>query len=75
MTMAANAAVMPTNDRMPVLVDPYEYDAWLHGGIRDVTGFQHRAPFAAERMVVEQTEDLWRSGKLRAKAQPQLALL
>lgn len=75
MTMVANAAVMPTNDRMPVLFDPHDYDAWLHGGIRDVIGFQHRAPFAAERMVVEHTEDLWRSGKLPAKAQPQLALL
>ena len=75
MTMAANAAVMPTNDRMPVLLDPHEYDAWLHGSIRDVIGFQHRAPFAAERMVVEHTENLWRSGKLPTKAQPQLALL
>jgi putative SOS response-associated peptidase YedK len=74
MTMDANAAVMPTNDRMPVLLEPDEYDRWLHGSVQDVIYFQYRAPVAAERMVVLPTEDRWRSGKQPAP-QPQLALL
>lgn len=61
MTMEANEAIPPTNNRMPVLLDPYEYDAWLHGSIQDVIRFQFRAPFAAERMTVQHTEDPWRS--------------
>lgn len=73
--MTANAAVGPTNDCMPVLLDPHHYDRWLHGSIKDVILLQHGAPFAAERMMVEQTKDLWRSDGLPASAQPQLALL
>lgn len=74
MTMTANDAVMPYNDRMPALLDPHEYDRWLHGSIRDVIWFQHRPPFASERMVIEHTDDRWRSGKPPASAQ-QMALL
>jgi putative SOS response-associated peptidase YedK len=64
MTMDANEAIPPTNDRMPVLLEPTEYDRWLHGSIQDVIGFQFRPPIAAERMVVTRTNDLWRSGLL-----------
>jgi putative SOS response-associated peptidase YedK len=60
-TMDANAAVMPTNDRMPVLLEPHEFDQWLHGSIKDVIGFQFRAPIAADRMEVDQTGERWRS--------------
>lgn len=60
MTMDANSAVMPTNDRMPVLLEPHEHGRWLHGAIEDVIEFQFRAPLAAERMIVEQTNDRWR---------------
>ena len=62
MTMEANAAIPPTNDRMPVLLEPHEHARWLHGSIRDVIGFQFRAPLAAERMAVLRTEDPWRGG-------------
>jgi putative SOS response-associated peptidase YedK len=75
MTMEANTAIPPTNDRMPVLLDPQDYDRWLHGSIQDVIAFQYGAPFAAERMVIERTEDLWRSDGLPPSARPQLALL
>ena len=73
MTMDANAAV-PTNDRMPVLLHPSEYELWLHGSIADVIQFQFRAPFEAWRMEVAQTDDRWRSGKLPPMAE-QLGLL
>lgn len=68
MTKTANEVVAETNDRMPVLLAPNEYEAWLRGSIRDVIGFQFRAPAASERMVVTKTDDLWRSGALPRQA-------
>lgn len=62
MTMEANAAIPPTNDRMPVLLEPGEHARWLHGSIQDVIGFQFRAPIAAERITVLHTDDAWRDG-------------
>lgn len=75
MTMAANAAVEPYNDRMPVLLEPQDYARWLGCSIRDVIGFQIRPPIAAARMTVLHSDDLWRSGDLPAALQPQMALL
>jgi putative SOS response-associated peptidase YedK len=75
MTMAANAAIPPTNDRMPVLLDGHEYDLWLHGSVRDVIRFQHREPFAADRMIVERNGDRWRSGAAPSRLATQLAVL
>jgi putative SOS response-associated peptidase YedK len=74
-TMEANEAVPPTNDRMPVLLAPHEYERWLHGSIKDVIEFQLvRPPVAADRMLVERTDDLWRSHGLPTWP-PQMQLL
>ena len=62
MTMEANAAIPPTNDRMPVLLEPDEIDVWLRGSIQDVIRFQYRPPFVADRMDVIHTDDAWRNG-------------
>lgn len=75
MTMEANAAIPPTNDRMPVLLEDHEWDQWFDGTIRDVIRFQFRAPMAGDRMRVERTADLWRSGARPPGGAPQLALL
>ncbi len=75
MTMDANSAVMPYNDRMPVLLEPQDYARWLGGTIQDVIGFQFRPPIAAERIQVLDSDDLWRSGDLPAVLRPQMALL
>jgi putative SOS response-associated peptidase YedK len=64
MTMAANDAIMPTNDRMPVLLEPDEIERWLCGSIEDVIHFQFRPPIAASRMIVEPTNDRWRGDGL-----------
>lgn len=72
LTMEANAAIPPTNDRMPVLLDPQDYDRWLNGSIEDVIGFQFRPPFPAERMVVERTTGRWRSDTLPSTQMPLL---
>ncbi|WP_157216079.1 SOS response-associated peptidase family protein [Flavisphingomonas formosensis] len=75
MTMEANAAIPPTNDRMPVLLDPANYGRWLHGSIEDVIAFQYGKPIDAERMRVERTKHVWKSGGLPVSAKPQTALL
>lgn len=62
MTMEANAAVPPTNDRMPALIERDEIGQWLNGSIQDVIGFQFRRPFSSTRFDVTRTTDLWRSG-------------
>jgi len=64
MTMTASDAVMPYNDRMPVLLEQSEYSRWLHGSISDVIEFQFRPPMAAERVEVMHTDDRWRSGSV-----------
>lgn len=51
MTMTANAAVEPYNDRMPALLIADEYERWLHGSIQDVIDFQFRPPIAAVRII------------------------
>jgi len=37
LTMEANALVEPLNDRMPVILDPKEFEEWLSGGMADMT--------------------------------------
>ncbi|WP_428673829.1 SOS response-associated peptidase family protein [Reyranella sp.] len=55
----SNALVKPLNDRSPVILTPDEYDLWLTASIRDVIGFQFRAPFPADRMAMARTNELW----------------
>jgi putative SOS response-associated peptidase YedK len=62
MTMTANKAVAPYNDRMPALLGRQEYERWLHGSIKDVIEIQFRAPIAVDRIEVRPTGDRWRSG-------------
>jgi len=62
MTMTASDAVMPYNDRMPVLLGQDEYARWLHGSISDVIEFQFRPPTAADRIEIMHTDDRWQSG-------------
>jgi hypothetical protein len=58
-----------------MLLDPADHARWLHGTIQDVIAFQYHAPFAADRMIIERTEELWRSHGLPASAPHQLAFL
>ena len=64
MTMSANDAVMPYNDRMPVLLGQDDYARWLHGSIADVIGFQFGAAMASDRIEITHTDDRWRSGSV-----------
>jgi putative SOS response-associated peptidase YedK len=69
MTMTASDAVMPYNDRMPVLLDRSEYQRWLHGSISEVIELQFRPPMAKERLEVTPTVDRWRSGTVPSFAE------
>lgn len=64
MTMTANSAVEPWNDRMPVLLGDSEHSRWLHGSISDVIDMQFRSPISPSGIEVVHTQDRWRSGKL-----------
>ena len=64
MTTTANDAVMPYNDRMPVLLGQDEYARWLHGSISDVIELQFRPPLGANRIEVNHTNDRWRNGRV-----------
>lgn len=74
MTTDSNSAVAPLNPRMPVLLEPEDYQRWLHGPIEDVIAFQFR-PFPAERLVKRVTDDLWVALKCTAPRQEQAAFL
>jgi len=75
MTMEANAAVRPNNERMPVLLERHEYARWLHGGIEDVLAFMYRKTIAPDRVKVEHSDDRWNSGALPPAPARQFALL
>lgn len=65
MTTDSNEAVAPLNPRMPVLLNPDDYDRWLHGTIQDVIAFQFRR-YPAERLLIDHSDELWRGGATRA---------
>src|SRR3546814_4360663 len=70
MTMEANGAAMPYNERMPVLLEPHEYARWLHGPIKDVIAIQFSPPPPSDRFPVKHTDALRRSAKLPPPAPP-----
>jgi putative SOS response-associated peptidase YedK len=37
LTTTPNAVTSPVHDRMPVILDPDDYDVWLDPGMRDVS--------------------------------------
>lgn len=53
-----NEAIRPVHNRMPVLLLPEEYDAWLHGSFEDALAFQERC-FPDELIVMERTNEPW----------------
>jgi putative SOS response-associated peptidase YedK len=53
-----NEAIRPVHDRMPVLLQPEEYDLWLNGPFEQLLEFQHRC-FPAALIDMERTTELW----------------
>jgi putative SOS response-associated peptidase YedK len=53
-----NEAMRPLHDRMPVLLQPEEYDQWLRGSFDDLIAFQERS-FPNDLIQITPTTDLW----------------
>ena len=53
-----NQAIRPVHDRMHVLLQPDDYDQWLHGSLDEIASLQDRC-FPEERIAIERTSDLW----------------
>lgn len=53
-----NEAIRPVHNRMPVLLLPNEYDAWLHGSFDDAVAFQDRC-FPDDLIQMERTPEPW----------------
>ena len=51
LTTDANELAKKVHDRMPVILDPADYDAWLNPESGDVSFLL--APFAADRMTAK----------------------
>lgn len=55
---AANEAVSPVHDRMPVILHRDDYERWMTGTLEDLLAFQQRV-YPPELMEMERTSDLW----------------
>ncbi|MNL81799.1 hypothetical protein D3C87_2090140 [compost metagenome] len=55
---------------MPVLLQPDEYEQWLHGSFDDALAFQKRT-FPPELVTMERTSELW----AKKKSAPETPLL
>lgn len=53
-----NEAIRPIHNRMPVLLLPNEYDAWLRGSFEEALAFQHRC-FPDELIAIDRTAEPW----------------
>jgi len=60
-----NEAIRPVHDRMPVLLLPEEYEAWLRGSYDEALAFQARC-FPGELIETERTSQLWVARKAAA---------
>lgn len=47
------------HNRMPVLLEPHDYDTWLRGSFEDVVALQERC-FPDELIQIDRTQEPWR---------------
>jgi putative SOS response-associated peptidase YedK len=64
-----NEAIRPVHDRMPVLLQPDEYDAWLNGDFDSTVAFQKRC-FPDQLIEMTRTAELWVKRKPVAATEP-----
>ena len=53
-----NEAIRPVHDRMPVLLQPDEYDRWLNGSFDDALAFQDRC-YPDDLIAMNRTSEPW----------------
>jgi len=66
-----NEAIRPIHDRMPVLLQPDEYDQWLRGDFDEVVTFQARC-YPDELIEMVRTSDPWNKPKISQPIAPTL---
>jgi len=64
----ANGDVQPVHDRMPVILERTEWDAWLRGSFDEICAFQTRV-FPEGRLEKDATTEFWSRTSKAAKAQ------
>ncbi|MBB4320470.1 hypothetical protein GGE43_004077 [Agrobacterium tumefaciens] len=62
----ANEAIQPVHNRMPVLLQPDEYEQWLHVTFDDALAFQKRT-FPPELVTMQRTTGLWAKRRLHPR--------
>ncbi len=68
-----NEAIRPVHDRMPVLLQPSEYDSWLNGSFDDTLAFQDRC-FPDDLIMMSRTSEPWAKPRA-APAAPAVTLV
>ncbi|ALJ12387.1 SOS response-associated peptidase [Sphingopyxis macrogoltabida] len=58
MMTECNEAIRPVHNRMPVLLQRDEYEAWLQGDLNTVVSFRDRC-FPNELIEMNRTDELW----------------
>jgi putative SOS response-associated peptidase YedK len=53
-----NEAVRPVHNRMPVILQPHEWELWLRGSFEDVCALQDRC-YPNHLVAIERTADSW----------------
>jgi putative SOS response-associated peptidase YedK len=53
-----NEVIRPLHDRMPVLLQPHEYEQWLRGSFEDLLAFRKRC-FPDDLIEIQATSELW----------------
>lgn len=62
----ANEAVAPIHKRMPVLLNPDDYETWLHGSFDDAVALRERV-YPSDLITVGRTSEPWNKKKPKAE--------
>lgn len=68
----ANEAIQPIHNRMPVILNPEDYETWLHGSFDDAFALQERV-YPSDAMTIDRTSEPWT--KRKPKTEEQVATL
>lgn len=68
----ANDAIQPIHNRMPVILNPADYETWLHGSFDDAFALQERV-YPSDAITIDRTSEPWT--KRKPKPEEQVATL
>jgi putative SOS response-associated peptidase YedK len=68
----ANEAIQPIHNRMPVILNPEDYETWLYGSFDDAVALQQRV-YPSDVITIDRTSEPWT--KRKSKPEEQTAAL